>query len=721
MATFIPEWVRVSGSQVHIKRVLGALDNEFVVRRPMRSSDDPPALFVQHPRKGWLAVAVEESPFAALDGASQLLDSPHQHAFEQRLAKLGRLAAADAPEGREQEGREQARVPALVLMWVCSVDEVRVLSRAYLERFGVRLVAKDQFLQLGAKLVPGLMAPLQLADEQALLGTWFPEAEVPAVFTARRVFRRDNRATLGRYFLDADQEWASKLDIDLPHEQAHIARDFSVRLLNGVAGSGKTLIAVNRARLLAELFPQQRLLLLIHNTPIVADIKERWHRSAGGLPPNLEVTTFFAWASRQWRNVFGKSPRMPEDSKLLTDAVQRWRDQQRDPQQRPSNEGRAPRADNDALATAWTDKLLLDEVDFINEALLHNEADYLAANRTGRGFALRPHERSVLWRLHAELTDSLGRRGMRLWSALPRDLCHAKPALLARGLQTYHHVMVDEAQFFAPSWFQLVKQAVLPGGQLFVCADPNQGFMRSRLSWKSVGLDVTGRTKKLRRSYRTTRAILESAGGVLAHLSTPQTHAPQTPHDAVDDDFLQPDFSGMDAGTPPLLVYTDSAQDSVDRLVNELVAVTARGRVPLHAVLVLYGDHVNKPSLHRRLTSRFGRDQVWWFNEKSQKREPPQGYGRDYLRMAYVDTATGLEAAVVFLVGMEPLFRDASTGADPSAGLREDHARKLYMAMTRAGQRLVLLSSQRLPHAVERWFEVTAPLAPTARAAGAAS
>src|SRR5207245_8199723 len=107
-----------------------------------------------------------------------------------------------------------------------------------LERFGVRLVSREQFGQLGCKLVNGLLAPITDQAAQSLLGTYFPEAEIPAVCTTRRFFRRDNSAKLGRFFFDHEQEWASKLDLEAPAEQNATARDFSVRLVNGVAGSG---------------------------------------------------------------------------------------------------------------------------------------------------------------------------------------------------------------------------------------------------------------------------------------------------------------------------------------------------------------------------------------------------------------------------------------------------------------------------------------------------
>ena len=667
MATYIPEWIRVSGRRLHVKRALNALDDDYVVRRPLRPAGCPADLFIAHAAHGWLALALVEAPYAQLAPA-QLFESAERTGFMQRIAALQRLGTDAEPGARAP--------PTLLLMWACNALEVRSLTQALPPLAGLRLVSKDQFAETGAQSVRELLTPLTQRVEQSLLGTYFPEAEIPALCTTRRFFRRDNSAKLGRFFLDVDQEWASKLDLESPAEQNLAARDFTVRLVNGVAGSGKTLIALHRALLLAELFPRQGLLVLVHNTPIVADLKDRLHRMQGGAPANLEVNTFFGWATQQWRRSFRTRLQLPDNPRLVPHLVKQHRSQWRDLRQ--------------------SNAQLIDEIDFINEALIADEAGYLAASRAGRGFALKPKERNQIWALRQAVTAALHQARLRMWSALPCDIC-----LNASGhqrLRKYHHILIDEAQFFAPSWFEVAKLSMESHGQLFLCADPNQGFMKSRLSWKSVGLDVSGRTRKLRKSYRTTRAILEAANSVLAALGQ-----------ADPEDYLEPDFDGMIAGTRPLLVYTDSPQDSMDRVVNELAAIAAKGSIPLGALLVIYGSNIQKPALYKKLCKHFGENRVWWFNQADQKKAPPAGYGRDYLRMAYLETATGLEGGIVFLVGVEALF---GQGSAPSLSEEERHqereqnARKLYMAMTRAGQRLVLIASQRLPVAIERLFAV---------------
>jgi superfamily I DNA/RNA helicase len=347
----------------------------------------------------------------------------------------------------------------------------------------------------------------------------------------------------------------------------------------------------------------------------------------------------------------------------------------------------------------WTElrpstEQLAREIDFINEALIPDEAHYLATPRAGRGFAFRGGERSMMWALYREVTDALRAGGRRPWSAIPREICLATDR--ADRLERSRHILVDEAQFFAPSWFQVVKLALERDGHLFMCADPNQGFLRRGVSWKRVGLEVAGRTKTLRRSYRNTRAILQAGAGVLAQLACEDV-----------EEYLSPDFSLMDPGEPPVLVYTDSPQDSVDRAVNELIE-RARASTPLAAMLVVYGDNVPRRTLYEKLTAQLGSQAVWWLNKPDQKKRPPPGT-HDHLRMAYVDTATGLEAANVILLGVEDLLADWAPTPHPLPAREEgpENTRKLYMALTRAGQRLVLLSSRRLPAPIERLFQVS--------------
>ncbi len=666
MATFIPERTGVSGARnIQIKRVLNGLDESYVVRTPIRVDTWAPEFFVQHNAKGWLAFEVSGASYADfVEG--QLFEDGKREEFEQileRLASLGKTADA-----------ESDLLSRAVLMWRCSHTEVERLNRQYGEAFSVTLISKDEFVADAPGLIRGLLTPVDSGTEQALMLEFFPEAEIHPNHTTRRHFHRDHSAHLQKFFLDCQQEWAAKLDLELavPQEQSEALKDFTIRLINGVAGSGKTLIVVNRAILLAEMFPEQRILILIHNTPVVADLKAKLLRSRGNIPSNCEIETFSAWVVRQWKNCFGKYPKMLtnwEVSKLIK-----------------SNQD-----NSDELR--YSESELFDELNFINDSVMEDREQYLTASRTGRGFALRSKERELIWTLYEKVNTDLSQVNRLMWSALPRDVClAANPECIDK----YHHILVDEAQFAAPSWFEVIKRAMEKDGQLFLCADPNQGFLKNRLSWKSVGLDVAGRTKKLRKSYRTTRTILQSANAILARYAK-----------ADGEEYLIPDFAEMETGTKPVLVYSDTPQDGVFRLTNELDALRKAG-YPLGSLLVLTGDRVSKPLLHKQLESRVGRERLWLLNEQGQKKEPPGSVDADYLRIASIESATGLEAHAVFIIGGEKLFAglvNPEADVDAQAEI-EGAARKLYMAMTRAGDRLVVVASEPLPHDMEKLFQV---------------
>jgi hypothetical protein len=128
--------------------------------------------------------------------------------------------------------------------------------------------------------------------------------------------------------------------------------------------------------------------------------------------------------------------------------------------------------------------LLREELDFVNEWLITDAECYSKTNRAGRGFALRPKERAAVCALFQTVTAAFDNSGMRLWSAVPREICLATDHA---AMEQYDHVLIDEAQFFAPSWFQATRLAMRERGSLFLCADPNQDFMKRRFSWKGIG------------------------------------------------------------------------------------------------------------------------------------------------------------------------------------------------------------------------------------------
>jgi superfamily I DNA/RNA helicase len=241
-------------------------------------------------------------------------------------------------------------------------------------------------------------------------------------------------------------------------------------------------------------------------------------------------------------------------------------------------------------------------------------------------------------------------------------------------------VLIDEAQFFAPIWFEIIKGVLAPQhGQLFMVADPSQGFLKRHQSWLSSGLSVRGRAQRLEKCYRTTREILAFAT---------RFYQLRLPGD--DEAMMTANLQIAPAGLPPEVIPLTSAQDELARVVSEIQALRAQG-VPLEHILVIHTDWQGATRALERLRAEFGATQV---------AHPRHAAAEPHIRVCQLDSATGLESPIVFLMGAHRLVEAEGSlrlAEEERAERVRDTTRRLYMAMTRAGQRLVLTYSGEIP------------------------
>lgn len=73
MALFIPEWTKISGRNVQVKRALNALDDSHAVRRPIRPFSCAADIFAQHPMDGSLEVIVTMADTVSLRSQAEPL------------------------------------------------------------------------------------------------------------------------------------------------------------------------------------------------------------------------------------------------------------------------------------------------------------------------------------------------------------------------------------------------------------------------------------------------------------------------------------------------------------------------------------------------------------------------------------------------------------------------------------------------------------------------
>ncbi|MFF5262979.1 UvrD-helicase domain-containing protein [Actinomadura viridis] len=134
---------------------------------------------------------------------------------------------------------------------------------------------------------------------------------------------------------------------------------------------------------------------------------------------------------------------------------------------------------------------------------LAGEEEYLACKRIGRGVPLGPTQRPVVWKAMARVADALKAEGK---STFPQLANEAAGLVREPG---YDHVIIDEAQDIHPTGWRLLRRLVADGpDDLFIVGDPHQRIYDSHVSLASLGINVRGRSTKLKINYRTTQEIL---------------------------------------------------------------------------------------------------------------------------------------------------------------------------------------------------------------------
>jgi len=508
-----------------------------------------------------------------------------------------------------------------------------------------------------------LSQPLSSDNIQALRKAFTPEVVIPVDFTVRKPIERKVEAELTEYLLDYDQEWLLKCDLDLNDAARRASQDFSVRVINGVAGSGKSLIIVYRALLLRRLFPHKRILVLTHNRPLMRDLAARYAILNEG-DDGVEWRTFMTWCMSLYPNQVEIDERIShtEREQLISEVC------------------------HDHLGdTAVTPTMLESEIDWFKDQLITRRSEYLMADRTGRGFALQESMRQKIFDAMSDYSGRLEGRGRTDWGGVVKRLW----GMIESGEvdpPSYDVILVDEAQFFAPIWFELVKRVLNPqNGHLFLVADPTQGFLKRGQSWLSSGLEVRGRSHRLDRSYRTTLQIL----GYAVNL-----YRARVPTD--EEEIVVPNLLDMPAGVVPFIVQVSSPQDEITRVVNEISNLIDAG-VQKGQILVIHTDWPGVDTIIERLNQKYGPGTAV---------DPKDEHRRDQIRVCTLNAVTGLESPIVFLIGLNLLYEQEQSlriSDEERVELIRDNTRKIYMAITRAGQRVVITYCGAMPE----WLDPT--------------
>jgi len=270
-----------------------------------------------------------------------------------------------------------------------------------------------------------------------------------------------------------------------------------VRVLGG-AGTGKTVVALHRAKHLVERVfdrPDQRLLFTTFTRNLAADIEANLKKICSEeVLQRIDVVNLDRW---------------------VNEFLQK--------------QGYAFQVDfGERTGDLWQDALTLvpDELDFprsfyreeweqvIQPLEITSLAEYLRVPRVGRGTRISRGQRKLIWSVFEEYHALLNEKQLREPDGAMRD---ARMILEDRGaILPYRSVVVDEAQDLGRPAFKLIR-AMVPeqANDIFIVGDAHQRIYRHPIVLGQCGIDIVGRGRRLRINYRTTEQTRRWAVGLL--------------------------------------------------------------------------------------------------------------------------------------------------------------------------------------------------------------
>lgn len=355
----------------------------------------------------------------------------------------------------------------------------------------------EALISLGAD--PDRLDEIVLAYQSAPAGSQRPLSEVIAAPQNSDVF----------YVAPGERELELALSGDFaawrlflhPSQRRIVERDTrGAAMVKGGPGTGKTVVALHRARHLAsKVFADdgRPVLVTTFSRVLGQQVAADFSALCGGEVLPVEVASLHAVAVAVLDR--GSLPRT-----LVTGEV---------------------------LDACWEDALAFDVAgrgrrfyeeereQVLAEQGVWTEAAYLRVARKGRKGRLDRAAKLDVWRVLAAFEAALSARGGGDTIKLVRDAREAVES--GRVPSPYAAVVCDEVQDVGPVELRFLAALAREGdavgpNRLFLVGDDNQRIYRRRTSFAKCGIDIVGRSSRLRLNYRTTEGIRSAALAALA-------------------------------------------------------------------------------------------------------------------------------------------------------------------------------------------------------------
>lgn len=285
-----------------------------------------------------------------------------------------------------------------------------------------------------------------------------------------------------------------------PAQQQWVERDYTgPARISGSAGTGKTIVALHRAVHLARQNQDSRVLLATFSETLASALATKLQNLISNQPrlaERLEVQSMSAIGARLYAAQWGK-PKLASQAQIIRMLLDS--------------------AKVDPTLKFGQRFLLGEWNDLVDAWQLKTWEAYRDVKRLGRKTRLSESQRVALWAVFERTQDALKQAELITHAEMFSRLAE-KAATLPH--QPFDFVVVDEAQDVSIAQLKFLAAASTSNGKvransLFFAGDLGQRIFQQPFSWKSLGVDVRGRSRTLHINYRTSHQIRAQADQLL--------------------------------------------------------------------------------------------------------------------------------------------------------------------------------------------------------------
>ena len=435
-------------------------------------------------------------------------------------------------------------------------------------------------------------------------------------------------------------------------------------LIRGVAGSGKTTIALYRAKYLSEnyldMFTANKILVVTYNRTLVAFMSEQAREL--GLE-DVEISSFHQWA----RNYL--SQRGISVSKVL-----RSGDEERTAILKKACKEVSRRFPNRPIL-GRNPFFFGKEIQWMKGSRILDLETYLSAERQGSGGRLNAEDRKIVFAVFEQYKHEMQQK---------RRSDYEDFALLAlRSLEDddsfepYTHIVVDETQDLSKAELTVITKLVNPQtNSITLLVDVAQKIYDTSFTWKGVGINIQERSHTLNKNFRTTVEIAEAAYTLLEK---------DTDFVQNSEDYVKPEQINKDQhGCYPIYRRFGSLEEGTDYVVEEIKRLKEQTTCELSEMVILHPQQKFLRVIQERLNVHQIPNYI----------VTPKGFNHEAeeVKLCTMHSIKGLEARVVFILGVDEGKLPFVAPNDIAEKVTQ--RKLLYVGMTRAKEWLYLISDR---------------------------